>query len=132
MVLLKNELCWEWDDVLFFVTNQRSERSPLSDEIESKMRNWNSLDNAIHNHFNATFWRKIGNCENFEEDLNVLNTKLEEVKNKCLKQDANYEDYFDLKIKRFEVRPYLILYKYFYSAFRRGQKARIMQIDGDA
>ena len=33
MVLLRKELCWEWDDVLFFVTNQRSERKKLSSDM---------------------------------------------------------------------------------------------------
>ncbi|CBY30508.1 unnamed protein product [Oikopleura dioica] len=113
MVLLKNELCWEWDDVVFFVTNQRSEKAPLSQEIELQMKKWNSLDNAIFNHFNATFWRKIENCENFEEDLKVLNIKLEEVKKTCLKENfkcaendpdcSKTEDYFDVKIKKFEL-----------------------------
>ena len=113
MVLLKNELCWKWDDVLFFVTNQRSEKAPLSKNLESKIRSWNSLDNAIYSHFNATFWKKIENCEKFEEDLKVLDEKLKEVKKTCLKtnvecekDDPNCEkaeDYFDVKIKRFEV-----------------------------
>jgi len=33
MILLKKELCWEWDDVLFFVTNERSERKELSSDL---------------------------------------------------------------------------------------------------
>ena len=33
MILLRKELCWEWEDVLFFVTNQRSERTQLSSDL---------------------------------------------------------------------------------------------------
>ena len=33
MVLLRKELCWEWDDVLFFVTNQRSQKKEVSSDL---------------------------------------------------------------------------------------------------
>ena len=33
MILLRKELCWEWDDVLFFVTNQRSEKKEISSDL---------------------------------------------------------------------------------------------------
>ena len=33
MILLRKELCWEWDDVLFFVTNQRSEKKEVSPDL---------------------------------------------------------------------------------------------------
>ena len=33
MILVRKELCWDWEDVLFFVTNQRSERTELSSDL---------------------------------------------------------------------------------------------------
>jgi hypothetical protein len=39
MVLLRKELCWEWDDVLFFVTNQRSQKKEVSSDL-GKLFSW--------------------------------------------------------------------------------------------
>ena len=38
MVLLRKELCWEWEDVLFFVTNERSEKKPISANLGKFLR----------------------------------------------------------------------------------------------
>jgi hypothetical protein len=84
MVLLRKELCWEWDDVLFFVTNQRSEKKELSSDLAQKMREWNAFDTAIYSHFNSTFWQKIEAYENFDEDMKILDEKLEQIKQICL------------------------------------------------
>ena len=84
MILLRKELCWEWDDVLFFVTNQRSEKKELSSDLASKIKEWNAFDTAIYDHFNTTFWKKIEEYENFAEDMKILDEKLEQIKQTCL------------------------------------------------
>ena len=33
MVLLRSELCWEWEDVLFFAINQSSQKKPISEKL---------------------------------------------------------------------------------------------------
>ncbi|CAG5103608.1 Oidioi.mRNA.OKI2018_I69.chr1.g849.t1.cds [Oikopleura dioica] len=111
MVLLKKELCWEWEDVLFFVTNERSEKQKLSPELESKMRSWNHLDNAIYEHFSKVFWQKIDDYEGFGEDLKILEEKLDEVKKTCLEKEFICEEndlqcqfsYDQVKIKNYQL-----------------------------
>ncbi|CBY30723.1 unnamed protein product [Oikopleura dioica] len=84
MILLRKELCWDWDDVLFFVTNQRSEKKELSPDLAQKMREWNAFDTAIYSHFNSTFWKKIEAYQNFDADMKLLDEKLEQIKQTCL------------------------------------------------
>ena len=48
------------------------------------MRDWNSFDNAIYQHFNNTFWLKINAYSNFDNDMKTLDQKLEEIKRFCL------------------------------------------------
>ena len=132
MILLRNELCWEWEDVLFFVTNERSEKKPISDDLGNqrlfrhnkikkeakikilaqKMRDWNSFDNAIYHHFNSSFWDKIESYPNFDEDMKILETKLEEIKRFCLAgekvcppndRSCQYNPGGGIKLKAFEV-----------------------------
>ena len=48
------------------------------------MKEWNAFDTAIYNHFNSTFWKKIEAYENFDEDMKILDEKLEQIKQICL------------------------------------------------
>ena len=111
MVLLKKELCWEWDDVLFFVTNERSEKQKLSPELELKIRKWNHLDSAIYEYFNQVFWQKVRDYEGFSEDMKILEEKLDEVRRTCLEKEYVCEEndlqcqfsYDQVKIKNYQV-----------------------------
>ena len=64
LVLLKNELSWELEDVVFHVHNARTFKSKNTKNIKrirERVLNWNKLDAAIYKHFNNTFWVKIKN-----------------------------------------------------------------------
>ena len=47
MILLKMAFCWDWKDVLYFVTNQRAEREELHGDLAKRMMKWNHIDAAI-------------------------------------------------------------------------------------
>uniref|UniRef100_UPI00398EA377 galactosylceramide sulfotransferase-like n=1 Tax=Pristiophorus japonicus TaxID=55135 RepID=UPI00398EA377 len=61
LILLKELLCWELEDVLYFRLNSRvaSEVTPLDPMLEDQARSWNQLDSLLYAHFNHTFWRKV-------------------------------------------------------------------------
>ena len=88
MILLKNELCWEWIDVVYLVTNQRADPVQLSNELSSKMKKWNSIDAQIFDQANATFWRKHNQLSNLEDMRDEFNEVLESVKNYCISSDS--------------------------------------------
>ena len=67
MILLKNELCWEWTDVLYFVTNQRQNRVELNSVLTDRILKWNSIDAEIFKKANETFWQKYNQLENVEK-----------------------------------------------------------------
>ena len=75
-MLLRSTFCWEWEDVLFFVTNARSNKVKVSPELGENLKKWNSFDSKIFDHFNATFWTKINDYPDFDADLNTLKVKL--------------------------------------------------------
>ncbi|XP_044046793.1 galactosylceramide sulfotransferase-like isoform X2 [Siniperca chuatsi] len=61
LILLKDALCWEMDDLLFFKLNTRMEStvSKLTPELRAKALQWNGIDWKLYKHFNQTFWEKV-------------------------------------------------------------------------
>lgn len=61
LVLLKDLLCWELEDVLYFKLNARrdSQVPRLSGELYRRATAWNMLDARLYRHFNASFWHRV-------------------------------------------------------------------------
>ena len=66
MILLKHAFCWEWIDVLYFVTNQRADHKELSEDLSKKIIEWNNIDQKIVEMANSTFWSKYNEIPNLE------------------------------------------------------------------
>ena len=76
------------------------------------MRDWNFFDTAIYSHFNSTFWQKIIAYENFDEDMEILEEKLEQIKKTCITGEkicppsdgkCQFNPGSGIKLKAFEV-----------------------------
>ncbi|XP_044146942.1 galactose-3-O-sulfotransferase 2-like [Bufo gargarizans] len=63
LILLKDALCWSFDDVLSFPLNSRNNTNQknLSEETQEKIIMWNQLDWQLYVYFNKTFWKKVDN-----------------------------------------------------------------------
>ncbi|XP_065659230.1 galactose-3-O-sulfotransferase 3 isoform X2 [Hydra vulgaris] len=76
LILLKNELNWKLEDVVFKVHNARTYKENNTINVENlrkKILNWSKLDTAIYNQFNKTFWAKVNNsAPNFYEEVDKL------------------------------------------------------------
>ncbi|OCT59450.1 hypothetical protein XELAEV_18000872mg [Xenopus laevis] len=59
MVLLKEELCWDLDDVVNFKLNSRESSTPLKEKEKEMLWAWNALDLYLYVYFNRTFWEKV-------------------------------------------------------------------------
>ncbi|XP_069771744.1 galactose-3-O-sulfotransferase 2-like [Narcine bancroftii] len=61
LILLREALCWSLEDIAYFQLNVRgkSDIPSLSPYIAFKLRQWNSLDWLLYNHFNASFWLRV-------------------------------------------------------------------------
>lgn len=93
LVLLKDELCWELEDVVYFTLNKRPKRfrQKIEDDASSPkramLREWNKIDVTLFDHFNATLWRKIRNGgEQFRKDVERLKQMNQDLEKKCLDQ----------------------------------------------
>ncbi|XP_078523477.1 galactose-3-O-sulfotransferase 2 isoform X1 [Lissotriton helveticus] len=91
MVLLKNTLCWEMEDVVSFKLNSRSKNSiqHLTDKSKEGAKEWCSLDWKLYQHFNRTFWKRIYETigpEKMQEELKQLRFKQKELTDICLQE----------------------------------------------
>ncbi|NXT39226.1 G3ST2 sulfotransferase, partial [Pelecanoides urinatrix] len=89
MVLLKEMLCWDLDSVVSFPLNIRdsSTKSPLSDVMVEKIKDWNRLDWEIYTHFNRTFWERIDRDigrERMQREVKTLRERQAELARTCL------------------------------------------------
>uniref|UniRef100_A0A8C8BMV5 Galactose-3-O-sulfotransferase 2 n=1 Tax=Otus sunia TaxID=257818 RepID=A0A8C8BMV5_9STRI len=89
MVLLKEMLCWDLDSVVSFPLNIRdsSTKSPLSDTMVEKIKDWNRLDWEIYTHFNRTFWERIDRDigrERMQREVKALRQRQAELARTCL------------------------------------------------
>ncbi|XP_036383997.1 galactosylceramide sulfotransferase [Megalops cyprinoides] len=88
LILLKDTLCWEMDDVLFFKLNARkgSTVSKLTPELRAKALQWNGVDWKLYQHFNATFWQKVDvyGRERMARDVAELRRRNEEMAAICI------------------------------------------------
>ncbi|XP_039626696.1 galactosylceramide sulfotransferase isoform X1 [Polypterus senegalus] len=73
LILLKDILCLDMEDILYFKLNARKD-SPVSRlplELRSLASDWNKIDLKLYNHFNATFWNKVKQYGNERMALDV-------------------------------------------------------------
>ncbi|XP_060887070.1 galactose-3-O-sulfotransferase 3 [Labrus mixtus] len=61
LVLLRHLLNWDLDDILYVKLNMRTTNSKrsLTPGLSSKIRDWNSIDALLYDHFNASLWRQL-------------------------------------------------------------------------
>nr|XP_054774342.1 galactosylceramide sulfotransferase-like [Lytechinus pictus] len=79
LILLKELMCWDLEDVSYFVVNGRATSfiNKLSDVTAERIRKWNNGNTELYRFFNETFWRKV---KEFGEDrMREEVAKLEEV-----------------------------------------------------
>ena len=59
LILLKNWLCWDFDDILYLKQNVHTKRVSLYNESKANILSWSQADYLLYSRLNTTFWRKI-------------------------------------------------------------------------
>ncbi|XP_035494455.1 galactosylceramide sulfotransferase-like [Scophthalmus maximus] len=88
LILLKDMLCWEMNDLLFFKLNSRQETSvsKLTPELRAKALQWNGIDWKLYKQFNLTFWEKVEayGRERMAKDVTELRRRNAEMVKICI------------------------------------------------
>ena len=108
MVMLKNLLCWDVEDMTHFHLNQRhqSERRNISSELVSKIKQWNNADIALYEYFKEVFVQKLREqTVDFFRDINDLKANNAALRDICLESvQERDEGYHDVDITAFKIR----------------------------
>lgn len=87
LILLKELLCWEFDDILVFTRNARKEanKSELTEDLLRKMRRLNSGDVLLYNYFLAKHDEAVRSygCQKMAEQVAILQAKRSEFFDFC-------------------------------------------------
>lgn len=96
LVLLKDELCWDLKDVVYFTLNKRPKRfrqavNNISDQ-RKRVKKWNRIDYELFDHFNQTFWQKVKTKgAQFQKDVEKLRDLNKELEDKCIDHGTHYD-----------------------------------------
>ncbi|XP_071477795.1 galactosylceramide sulfotransferase-like [Diadema antillarum] len=78
LILLKRLLNLDFSDIMYIKTNARVSTSDLSEDQRRRIREWNSADVLLYDHFNRTLWRKVDEYgPRFHEDLQYFRDLLQ-------------------------------------------------------
>ncbi|XP_043926733.1 galactose-3-O-sulfotransferase 2-like [Protopterus annectens] len=107
MILLKNTLCWEYEDVLSFKQNSRSNKTKhsLSEQVKLNATKWNWLDWEIYVYFNKTFWEKIDTNigrQKMQKELKELKRKQKDLMETCILGISDPDKIHDLSLKPYQ------------------------------
>ena len=101
LLLLKQLLCWEYDDIVYLSKGVRSKshRYDISEEMKQKIRHWNAGDVLLYNRLNMTFWQKVSKYgPSFQSDLAKFRRLKQVAYDKCV--DSNTHDTKDTRVDR--------------------------------
>nr|DBA25862.1 TPA: hypothetical protein GDO54_010204 [Pyxicephalus adspersus] len=92
LILLKEALCWSFDDILSFPLNRRSNTTmkTLTFQTQEKIKRWNSLDWQLYVHFNNSFWKRVDEFgrERMQREVRILQRKRAENEKMCLQGEV--------------------------------------------
>ncbi|KAM6441933.1 galactose-3-O-sulfotransferase 2 isoform 2-T2 [Liasis olivaceus] len=108
MILLKDILCWDLDDVIYFKLNARSRYSiqALNPENKEKVKEWCALDWELYKYFNNSFWIKIQermDLNTLYKEVDLLQKRQKELMEMCLLEETAIEHY---QIKDKNMKPF--------------------------
>ncbi|XP_068089384.1 galactose-3-O-sulfotransferase 2-like [Hyperolius riggenbachi] len=108
LVLLKEALCWSYDDVLSFPLNSREENNQeiLSVETQEGIKIWNQLDWQLYVYFNKTFWKKVEKFgqERMQQEVEELRRRRARKSEICIQDRVNANDIKEKYLKPFQPR----------------------------
>ena len=97
LLILKKELCWDFNDIVYVPKNLRESRRNLTDAVRHKIRKFNYADVLLYNHFNNTLWKKIEEYgPKFEHDLRYFR----EINHHIFQQCGNNTSHLEKRGKR--------------------------------
>ncbi|XP_054712366.1 galactosylceramide sulfotransferase-like [Uloborus diversus] len=95
LAMLRQLLCWDFNDVVVFKVNARTKRfkSELSDEERKLLKQYNQADVILYNHFLNVFDRKVKEFgeDNMASEMTELKQKVKQWYDTCIDESKTSE-----------------------------------------
>lgn len=105
LIMLKNLLCWDMDDIVYFHHNQRRTTQKRNTNLVKDIQQWSHADTVLYDYFKDKFLHKLRQQnEDFFHDITDLRTRNAVLRDICLNSTpGNDEGYQDVDIKGFKI-----------------------------
>ena len=98
MILLKDKLCWDYQDVVNFKLNARKEskKTNLSPEARTALKEYLASDYLLYDHFKAKFEAHVDQfgLPRMSQELSILRHANDNMKSKCALKAADNDKIF--------------------------------------
>ena len=108
LIMLKNLLCWEMNDIVYFHHNQRrkAQKRNITSDLVTQIQQWSSADKALYDYFRDEFLQKLREqTKDFARDITDLRTRNSVLREICLNssESGSDEGYQGVDIKGFQI-----------------------------
>ncbi|XP_071503300.1 galactosylceramide sulfotransferase-like [Diadema antillarum] len=97
LILLKQLLCWDYDDILYLKLNAREKTRRVTPFVQNLLKKWNYGDSQLYQYFNDTFWTRVRRYgyERMQRDVRTLRLLNARLLNRCVREATNADDIDD-------------------------------------
>ncbi|XP_066267283.1 galactose-3-O-sulfotransferase 3-like [Branchiostoma lanceolatum] len=97
LVLLKRRMCWQMEDILYWVADEDDmtnyeEKEHFTEKMVAKYKRSSRIDYHLYEHFNASLWRQISlEGRDFYEEVWEFERILKIVNERCQEDDGKFK-----------------------------------------
>ncbi|XP_071941141.1 galactosylceramide sulfotransferase-like [Antedon mediterranea] len=102
LILLKNKLCWSFEDILYVPKLVRSQRFAINESLANRIRKWSRWDVILYDRFNTSFWKQVDTfgLDKMKRELKIFKEKQKELRENCTdEKDNNISKVKNMKFK---------------------------------
>ncbi|XP_033101863.1 galactosylceramide sulfotransferase-like [Anneissia japonica] len=103
LILLKDKLCWDFDDIVYFPQLVRHDRNRnnIDGNLAERVKRWNFGDAKLFEYFNQSLWRRIEEFgrDRMRKELEKFRERKQFWKDKCTEGDNISRFFIALKTK---------------------------------
>ena len=94
LILLKDLLCWDFDDVAYLKLNARETPHEITPYTKDMIEKWNGADEHLYRYFNITFWKRVRRygLTRMKRDVRKLRELNERLTKRCVQERTSADD----------------------------------------
>ncbi|XP_071941582.1 galactosylceramide sulfotransferase-like [Antedon mediterranea] len=85
LILLKNKLCWSFEDILYVPKLVLKQRFAINESLANRIRKWSRWDVILYDRFNTSFWKQVNKfgLHKMKRELHIFKDKQDDLVKNC-------------------------------------------------